>query len=602
VYWFGTGYSADSPYGEWGKDATPPPIACNEKDFLENFARTSPINTSQDYNQDVYIPLVVDFPLKTITGIDNLTCSALEGDETKGYVMECKVTAPGTITSQFNFTATQGKFYYRYKQGVCYGNIIPLKVTDDIRDWKTLNFQSVYSDIYFGAIKISDYSLDVPQQTISYNLTAFDPPPANLPPARPSITGAKNGFPATEYTFDFKATDPDNDQIRYAIDWNDDGKIDQWLPAVGNVNSGTIQKGSKTWSSIGLKTIKAQTFDEQGNSSDWTTHTINLTPILHAPVASLTSVSNITEKSAIINWKYSDKDGDDQINYEIQIAKTRADLLTERNLVKNPFGGSRPDIISARTHPISGLSPDTTYYVRIRVKADAAPAWSLWTDGFYKFTTKEIDDATTFACDDPQTVLPEQSATFSVSPRGADSYKWYRTTTSLDQIGDSYKYTEKFDSEGSYSRTVRVVDQAVTKILTCNVNVGCGEEPSNCKDGKIQINSCTPTGWKTTATDKNCNGTNPQTPLVTAFEFDPNIVEEGGSCPLILKATDVTSCTLKKGTTEFPYDAINNKISIFKTEVLPVGTYDLSCIGADDGPMKQFGSKSCYSNPIIKED
>lgn len=278
VYWFGTGFSGDSPYGEWRKDAAPPPFSCNEKDFLENFARTSPINNhTQDYNQDVYIPLVVNFPKKTLTGTNNLTCGALEGDETKGYSMECKVINPGTITPQFHFATTQGKFYYRYKENGCYGNNIPLSITDDIRDWKTLDFQVAYNDIYSHATKISDFSLNVPQQTIIYNLNAVAPPLANTAPTPPTITGPQNGYSKIEYTFNFKATDPDKDKIRYAIDWNNDGKIDQWLPSAGTVNSGTSQSASKIWWQIGTKKFRAKTFDEQGNASAWTTHTIILT-------------------------------------------------------------------------------------------------------------------------------------------------------------------------------------------------------------------------------------------------------------------------------------------------------------------------------------
>jgi len=37
ISWFGTGYSGDSPYGEWRDGATPPTMGCNTKDFVIHY-------------------------------------------------------------------------------------------------------------------------------------------------------------------------------------------------------------------------------------------------------------------------------------------------------------------------------------------------------------------------------------------------------------------------------------------------------------------------------------------------------------------------------------------------------------------------------------
>ena len=160
IYWFGLGYSNDSPYGEWRAGATPPStISCLAKDFVGNY-----VNTCHGTDYDVYIPLVVSQPTKTITNTTGMSCGALTGGEGIGYSMECTVTGTGQLNPLFNFGSTFGKFYYRYVDSSgCYGNDISLESTVD--------------DIFYGCNMLghfsNSYSLVVPAQTIPYTLTAL---------------------------------------------------------------------------------------------------------------------------------------------------------------------------------------------------------------------------------------------------------------------------------------------------------------------------------------------------------------------------------------------------------------------------------------------
>lgn len=266
ISWFGTGYSGDSPYGEWREEGTSPPQTdtCKNKDFVTNYKISK---NGVSWSWGVYIPLVVDSPNKTITGLTGLSnCTTDAETEIEGMSMKCTVSTPGTISPRFNFSETKGKFYYRYKDGsTCVGNNVPLKVADAADKY--------WYGFWTEEKNLETYSLVVPAQTITYNFTAYQP---NQAPNPPTITGPKIGYVGTSYTFGFRSTDPDGDQIRYAVDWDKNGVADQYLPASGNVPSDTLLNATKIWSTLGAKTFQAATLDSNGVWSGWTTHTISI--------------------------------------------------------------------------------------------------------------------------------------------------------------------------------------------------------------------------------------------------------------------------------------------------------------------------------------
>ena len=70
--------------------------------------------------------------------------------------------------------------------------------------------------------------------------------PENRPPGKPDIDGPDMGVPGTEYIYVLNAVDPDNDNIRYHIDWGD-GTSD----ITGLNPSGTDVIVKHTWSEKG---------------------------------------------------------------------------------------------------------------------------------------------------------------------------------------------------------------------------------------------------------------------------------------------------------------------------------------------------------------
>ncbi len=83
-------------------------------------------------------------------------------------------------------------------------------------------------------------------------------------PNPPTINGETNGKKGTEYEYVFYAIDPNGDDVKYYIDWND-GSSD----TTAFSPSGTDAYVKHTWSEQGDYIIKAKAIDIYGIESDW---------------------------------------------------------------------------------------------------------------------------------------------------------------------------------------------------------------------------------------------------------------------------------------------------------------------------------------------
>jgi hypothetical protein len=296
-----------------------------------------PSSCGYPYTIDTYghfTPVSVAPPSYTIsnTGTAGLSCNA-NGSQ-------CTVTSPGTISSQISFAATTAKIYpYRttFTPGECalsnyvmavLENVVPAQVinfsisalgggsacrysdgamtpngtTQQIIDECALSASGGYrigQDFDYAYVITTDPSSGyyttchnnqfINEGMCSNGIFSWDGQPVcnqaypvcttvNSPPNPPTITGPTTGNPNVSYGFTVTATDSDNDQIYYQVDWNNDGVSDQRLPSSGLVNSGTGQSANYSWATDGAKTFKARTVDSAGNlSATWTSHTITIT-------------------------------------------------------------------------------------------------------------------------------------------------------------------------------------------------------------------------------------------------------------------------------------------------------------------------------------
>jgi len=96
----------------------------------------------------------------------------------------------------------------------------------------------------------------------------------NNPPQEPSINGPNSGKKGTTYDFKFNTNDPDEDDIKFIIDWGDNNsETTAYYP------SGTEVTVPHTWTEIGTFVITVYAEDEFGMSSDDTTFGIAITRV-----------------------------------------------------------------------------------------------------------------------------------------------------------------------------------------------------------------------------------------------------------------------------------------------------------------------------------
>ena len=148
---------------------------------------------------------------------------------------------------------------------------------------------------------------------------------ANSEPGKPTLTGAISGYTGLSIIFYAVATDPDGDRIRYGLDWNNDGIVDEWTLFY---NSGTTASVTHVWNSEGTYYVKAVAEDEYGLQGEWSeARAIIITqysPPNQPPTVEITSPSNGSTVSGIV---------------EIQGISNDPDGIVERVEVKIDNGG-----------------------------------------------------------------------------------------------------------------------------------------------------------------------------------------------------------------------------------------------------------------------
>jgi hypothetical protein len=100
----------------------------------------------------------------------------------------------------------------------------------------------------------------------------------NSPPDSPSTpSGPDLGRPGTLYIYNVSASDPDGDQISYALDWGDGTDS-----IIGPVASGKAAEAGHSWDNAGDYPVRAYATDSKGERSGWS---ISRTVIINAPPA-----------------------------------------------------------------------------------------------------------------------------------------------------------------------------------------------------------------------------------------------------------------------------------------------------------------------------
>lgn len=175
----------------------------------------------------------------------------------------------------------------------------------------TISYPRSYAYTYLRARTVSTGSnrylrtpnLRFPSRTLRFRYTVEDPnSPPNVSLTCPSTLKVnENG------SFKVSGTDPDNDSVRYAIDWDNNGSNDQFVPSNGYVNSGTTQNVNHSFGSSGSYTIQARTQDSNSSWSNWTSCTVN---VVSPPTVDLTADENVViyGSDTTLRWDVSNAD------------------------------------------------------------------------------------------------------------------------------------------------------------------------------------------------------------------------------------------------------------------------------------------------------
>ncbi len=270
ISWTRTGGTSDTPLGYWVAGAAAPAPKCAAQDKIDTL---------------YYLPLAVNPPAVTLThtGTATLSCNAAK--------TVCTVTGPGTIQSVFNFAATSMRFHASYIPPANRVNTSP-------------------ACTYITACPV----LAVPLRTIPYTFNAVA---TNKPPLPPTITGETDCATNGAYTYSFVSTDPDGDTIRYGVDWDKNGTVDQYLPGSGYVASGTSQNAPYTWVTSGTRSFQARTEDSKGAVSGWTNYSVSVTtPPNQLPTAIIITPSSNQSvvQGTTLSFSGSGSDPDGTIN------------------------------------------------------------------------------------------------------------------------------------------------------------------------------------------------------------------------------------------------------------------------------------------------
>ena len=119
----------------------------------------------------------------------------------------------------------------------------------------------------------------------------------NHPPNAPDIIGPEELKVGISYVFAFVTTDPDGDNVSYAVDWGD-GIVTGW---VGPYTSGQEIRFAHTWAEKGTVYIKAKAKDlPYEDESNWTIHPIRWSYSLSPQINYQNTLNNVVNKKELL--------------------------------------------------------------------------------------------------------------------------------------------------------------------------------------------------------------------------------------------------------------------------------------------------------------
>lgn len=277
--------------------------------------------------------------------------------------------------------------------------------------------------------------------------------PSNNAPAVPTITGPASGQTNSSLSFDVQGTDPDNDQVRYTVDWGDAKSDTSPL-----VNSGTTQAMPHAWAAPGTYQVKAMSTDSKGAASAWSA-TIAVTITgggqNNAPATPTIAGPATGGVGASLSFDAQGVDPDnDQVRYTVDWGDTMSDTSPLVN------SGTKQAMIHAWTSP-------GTYQVKA-MSTDSRSATSPWSSAIQVVISagqNSAPPAPTLA--GPSNVKVGVPGSFDVTGTDPDNDQvkytidWGDTTTDTGpQVasGTKHSFSHAWSAKGTYALKAKSAD------------------------------------------------------------------------------------------------------------------------------------------------
>ena len=279
IYWFATGGYMDSPYGDWGDPNVRPPGWCVDKDYLSSQTDLETPGASQQH----FVQFPVRIPVQSVSGNSGLlSCSPLAENGEGSFVQECTATGTGSLPLSFDFGPTIGKFYAEYKLfqngaavgcGGIGGNSPMLIKSGGYWQYGLVGRTTVYSSwgVFSAQPGAVTDSVKIDAESIPYPINIS---PVTSGPSMPGVVGG-SCIVGAAYSVSITSSDSNGHKLRYGIDWDNDGTLDQYVPPIGYVSSGSTQTASRTYSTNGQKKIRVIAQNDRGAVSSSAEYTFS---------------------------------------------------------------------------------------------------------------------------------------------------------------------------------------------------------------------------------------------------------------------------------------------------------------------------------------
>lgn len=273
--WHTTASMYDSPYAYW-TSSLPPAVSCSTADRIRNAegARFK----GRPAGMSIYAPVYAVPPAKTVQNTSVLgTCS------TTADSASCTVSNVGTHTVTFAFAdsvAHQFVRIYSYDQS---------RDASPPNRWPRLHICEPMGNLanvidFAGAERNEPRStVPLPAKTLPFTITVTEEVPPADGPQSPSVSAVGGscivGMP---FSIQMNSLHTQNKPIRYLIDWNGDGTVDQTIPTTDYVPAGTSQTTSRTYATPGPKDVLVRAQDDAGALSPWGSFSFTCEPAASA--------------------------------------------------------------------------------------------------------------------------------------------------------------------------------------------------------------------------------------------------------------------------------------------------------------------------------